>query len=318
MNKHVHITVFDFAANTFAAGTGFGGGRINKTNNSYDINYFITDPLGSTRVIVDNAGNITAQYNYYPFGKQWEDANLMANTNRWGYNGKEKQTVYGLNYLDYGNRMYDDFLGRWFVQDPLQEKFYSWSSYNYCMGNPLKFVDKDGKFPVIAIPFIYAGVKALATAIIGTTVTVVVSSAIVGDSGTHLGNKEREKQERIAKGKAVNDVIAFRKMIDNYVGMPSPDGTPDPKRTPKSLIGKILVGSGLGAAAYKSIIEPVISEQDESQTQQDTSDANQPAENDNNQKEQQQNTTNENNTNKQEIDDTWKNIYHLHPALYIP
>jgi RHS repeat-associated protein len=117
--------------------------------NNYEINYFITDHLGSTRARVDNAGNITAQYNYYPFGKQWEDANLMANTNRWGYNGKEKQIVGNLNYLDYINRMYDPEIGRWFVQDPLQEKFYSWSSYNYCMNNPLKYVDPDGKNPII-------------------------------------------------------------------------------------------------------------------------------------------------------------------------
>jgi hypothetical protein len=60
----------------------FGGGRINKASAGYDINYFITDHLGSTRVIVDNSGIIKAQYNYYPFGKQWEDVNLMANTNR--------------------------------------------------------------------------------------------------------------------------------------------------------------------------------------------------------------------------------------------
>jgi RHS repeat-associated protein len=57
---------------------------------------------------------------------------------------KEKQTVYGLNYLDYINRMYDPEIGRWFVQDPLQEKFYSWSSYNYCMNNPVKYVDPFG------------------------------------------------------------------------------------------------------------------------------------------------------------------------------
>jgi hypothetical protein len=80
--------------------TNFGGGRINKTNNAYDINYFITDHLGSTRVIVDANGTVKAQYNYYPFGKQWEDVNLMANTNRYTFSGKEKQMVRNLGYLD--------------------------------------------------------------------------------------------------------------------------------------------------------------------------------------------------------------------------
>jgi RHS repeat-associated protein len=130
--------------NKYYESTSFGGGRINKTNNSYDINYFITDHLGSTRAIVNANGDITAQYNYYPFGKQWKDANLVANTNRWGYNGKEKQTVYGINYLDYANRMYDPEIGRWFVQDLLQEKYYSVSPYIYCMNNPLRFIDPNG------------------------------------------------------------------------------------------------------------------------------------------------------------------------------
>jgi RHS repeat-associated protein len=128
----------------FAAKAGFVGGRINKTNNSYDINYFITDHLGSTRVIVDNAGNIKEQKDYYPFGKEHENANLMSSTNRWNFNGKEKQTVYGLNYLDYGARMMDVEIGRWFVIDPLAEKYYSISPYAYCMNNPLKYVDPTG------------------------------------------------------------------------------------------------------------------------------------------------------------------------------
>jgi RHS repeat-associated protein len=110
------------------------------------INYFyiLTDHLGSTRAIVDNAGNIKEQKDYYPFGKEHENSSLMSSTNRWGYNGKEKQTVRDLNYLDYINRMYDPEIGRWFVQDPLAEKYYSWSSYNYCMNNPVKYVDPDG------------------------------------------------------------------------------------------------------------------------------------------------------------------------------
>jgi RHS repeat-associated protein len=130
--------------------TSFGGGRINRTdNNSYDINYFITDHLGSTRAIVNANGEIKEQKDFYPFGKEHENGNLMTSTNRWGFNGKEKQTIKDLGWLDFSARMLSNDTDPtiWTTQDPLQEKFYSWSSYNYCMGNPLKFVDPNGKWP---------------------------------------------------------------------------------------------------------------------------------------------------------------------------
>ncbi|MDR1347879.1 MAG: DUF6443 domain-containing protein [Prevotellaceae bacterium] len=128
--------------------TNFGGGRINRTGtDAYDINYFITDHLGSTRVIVNANGEIAAQYNYYPFGKQWEDSNLMANTNRYTFSGKEKQTIKDLGWLDFSARMLrseTDPTG-WLSIDPLCEKYYSISPYAYCMNNPIKYVDPDGR-----------------------------------------------------------------------------------------------------------------------------------------------------------------------------
>jgi RHS repeat-associated protein len=131
--------------------TNFGGGRINKTNNAYDINYFITDHLGSTRVIVDANGTVKGQYNYYPFGKQWEDINLMANTNRYTFSGKEKQTVRNLGWLDFMARMYaNSEIPIFTTPDPLMEKYYSLSPYMYCAGNPVKFIDPDGRKIVLA------------------------------------------------------------------------------------------------------------------------------------------------------------------------
>jgi RHS repeat-associated protein len=82
--------------------------------------------------------------------REHENPNLANSTNRWGFSGKEKQTVKNLGFLDFGARMLDTEIGRWFVQDPLQEKYYSWSSYNYCLNNPLKFVDPDGRKVSIA------------------------------------------------------------------------------------------------------------------------------------------------------------------------
>ena len=58
---------------------------------------------------------------------------------------KELDTRKGDYLYDYGARNYDPTIGRWHVQDPMAEKYCSWSLYIYCLNNPANFVDMKGK-----------------------------------------------------------------------------------------------------------------------------------------------------------------------------
>ena len=126
----------------------FGEGVIRVTGSNSgqsEVDYFLTDHLGSVRVIVDGTGKVLERNDYYPFGARHVRSDyLQLASNRFQYNGKEEQETGNLACLDYGVRMYDSGLGRWYWPDPLQEKYYSWSTYQYCGNNPINRIDIDG------------------------------------------------------------------------------------------------------------------------------------------------------------------------------
>ncbi len=84
---------------------------------------------------------------HYPLGLRMEGISAKAlnfgePTNKHKYNDKEGS---GLDWLDYGARMYDNQIGRWYVIDPMADQVYSISPYAYVSNNPISRIDPNGE-----------------------------------------------------------------------------------------------------------------------------------------------------------------------------
>jgi RHS repeat-associated protein len=86
--------------------------------------------------------------NYYPYGMQMPDRCYDGGYD-YGFNGMEKQDgIYDNgNSYDFGARILDPRLGRWFSRDPWEYKYPSMSTYCTFANNPIMFVDPSGKGP---------------------------------------------------------------------------------------------------------------------------------------------------------------------------
>jgi len=121
--------------------------------------YATGDPLGSPRVITNSTGSIVSRHDYLPFGEEL-GVSVGGRTSGMGFGGadglrqkftsKERDNESGLHF--FGARYYSATEGRFTSVDPSRKSVeptdpQSWNRYSSFLGNPLKYTDRNGKWP---------------------------------------------------------------------------------------------------------------------------------------------------------------------------
>ncbi|HSF41649.1 MAG TPA: RHS repeat-associated core domain-containing protein, partial [Thermoanaerobaculia bacterium] len=106
--------------------------------------FLVRDHLGSSRVLVDAAGNLLGSYDYGPYGRELGTPgggrpDLLA----YRFTGQEWDGKVSL--YNFKARLYDPGIQRFLSPDPASE---DWSPYLYAGNNPLAAVDPTGEFSI--------------------------------------------------------------------------------------------------------------------------------------------------------------------------
>lgn len=139
-------------------------GRVKKTaQGTFRYEYDLSDHLGNTRISfadtnADMNADVLQEVHYYAFGMRIEGLGTVSD-NKFLFNGKELTDDFGLQWYEYGWRMYDPQLGRWHRVDPVDELL---SPYCYVGNDPINNIDPDGRFIGTIVGGLIGGVSSLA------------------------------------------------------------------------------------------------------------------------------------------------------------
>jgi RHS repeat-associated protein len=124
----------------------FGGKRTARRDSSGNVEYYISDHLGTTRIVTNASGTISEGCDYFPYG----GSNCSpSSVNNYLFTGKERESESGLD--DFGARYYSSQYGRFMTPDEIgpgqnPEDPQTWNMYSYVRNNPINLVDPTGQY----------------------------------------------------------------------------------------------------------------------------------------------------------------------------
>lgn len=160
----------------------------------WNIYYIIRDYQGSVTAIVDRSTKLVQELSYDAWGRlrdpqTWKayapDKEPSLFLGR-GYCGHEHLQEFG--FINMNARLYSPIMCRFlgpdpYIQDPMQSQGYN--SYAYCLNNPLKHIDRSGKF---FLPALLIGVAV--GALIGAGTSAIAYSVTAWITGQKWSAKE--------------------------------------------------------------------------------------------------------------------------------
>jgi RHS repeat-associated protein len=138
-------------------------GYLSSAGGGADIEWLVTDQLGTPRMIFDKTGSLagTKRHDYLPFGEEMfanvgirsttlgytAAGNTPADKVRQKFTEQERDDETGLDYMH--ARYFANMQGRFTSVDPLQASArpgspQSWNRYSYALNNPLRYSDPSG------------------------------------------------------------------------------------------------------------------------------------------------------------------------------
>ena len=127
------------------------------------LEYGYTDHLGNLRLSYrDSLGTAAiVQINSYDaWGMEIRPLRYIltgSKEDKYTWNGKEDLSEDGLeDWSDFGWRIEDRTLGRWFTPDP-DDQFDGMSPFAYCANNPVSHIDPDGRFLPLLMVALFSG-----------------------------------------------------------------------------------------------------------------------------------------------------------------
>jgi RHS repeat-associated protein len=171
-----------------------------------EVHYYYTDPQGTVLAKTDANGNIIARYDYSPYGR----ATLGESPSGPGFTGHVNDKDTGLVYMQ--ARYYDPDAGRFLSIDPMaiqENGIYDQNRYLYAKGNPVRYVDPDGKK--------YAELWAKQGAVVGAVSTAGASVAVDAVTG---GVNVLATPAEIAGGSVAGGIVGYKlgQLADHIMG----------------------------------------------------------------------------------------------------